>query len=251
MPLPIIFAGLSTATGADLDSDFAALGALTPLPCTISGTNTLTLALLANTPTVSSYTNYQPFTGVAVATNTGLTTVAVGSLAALEVFKMTESGPTILTGAEIAIGNLIMLIYDSALGSGVGGFHLINQVIPTFIFQTSGNTTVTASSGVTLTAASLTGGGRPIGIITRLGSPGSGFNDTTDSAANIVTSLSGSPGGGLVGTTFQTVIYNNSGQTETLVGGANVTILGSATTVSGASHTFLGQVTFAGITYYG
>lgn len=124
MPLPITFAGLSVATGAELDQNFAALGALTTIPCTVSGTNALALTPLANTPTVSGYANYQAFSCVASATNTGATTAAVGSLAALSVYKDKSTGPTALAGGEIVNHNLITLTYDSALNSGAGGFHL-------------------------------------------------------------------------------------------------------------------------------
>ena len=80
-----------------------------------------------NTPSVPSYANYAVFSGVAAATNTGGTTVAVNSLSALTVYKDTVAGPVALSGGEIVAGNVLYLIYDSALNTGAGGFHLNSQ----------------------------------------------------------------------------------------------------------------------------
>ena len=55
MALPTLFAAQTLSTGAQLDGNFAALGAITVIPCTIAGTNLLTLSPLANTPTVNNY----------------------------------------------------------------------------------------------------------------------------------------------------------------------------------------------------
>lgn len=125
MPLPIIFAGLnSPILLSSLDQNFAALSALTPIPCQIAGTNALTLTPASAAPTVPSYANYQAFLGTAVATNTGGVTATVVGLAALIVYKDTAAGPVVLTGGEIFIHNLITVVYDSALSVGAGGFHL-------------------------------------------------------------------------------------------------------------------------------
>jgi hypothetical protein len=86
MSLPFAFTGNVTPTGEQLDADLAALGALTPIPCTVSGTNTISLTPIGNVPNVAAYANYGQFSGVAAATNTGAVTVAVGSLAPLAVY---------------------------------------------------------------------------------------------------------------------------------------------------------------------
>lgn len=124
MALPVTFAGLTAAQMAQLDQNFAALGALTAIPCVVSGTNVLTLTQTANTPTIPGYVNYQGFLGAAAGTNTGGVTANVGGLGARNVYKDTAAGPAVLTGGEIFIHNLVILIYDSALNSGAGGFHL-------------------------------------------------------------------------------------------------------------------------------
>lgn len=127
MTLPTTFATLTTATGAELDGNFAALGAITPIPCTIVGTNALTLTPAANTPTISVYNNLQFFVGVIVTTNTGAVTVQVNALSALSVYKDTPSGPVVLTGGELVAKDLAYFFYDSSLNSGAGGFHAVSQ----------------------------------------------------------------------------------------------------------------------------
>jgi hypothetical protein len=65
---------------------------------------------------------------VAVASNSGATTARVGSLAVLPVYKDKSGGPTALAGGEIIIHNFVTLIYDAALNSGGGGFHLMTPL---------------------------------------------------------------------------------------------------------------------------
>lgn len=171
MPLPFIFANATTVTTPQLDSNFAALGALTAIPCSVTGTNALTLTGLANTPTVSAYTNYLPFSAIAVATNTGATTARYGSLAALSIYKDSPTGPVVLAGNEIVIGNLITLIYDAALNAGAGGFHLQTGVAGgtgTFLLLSGGTLTgplagTTAAFTGKLSGASIqVGAGTPV-----------------------------------------------------------------------------------------
>ncbi len=111
-----------------LDNNFTTFGALVPIPCSVAGTNTLTLtqnsAGLVPTPTIAAYSSNMLFTGVATGTNTGPTTATVGSVGALTVYKDTLAGPAALLGGEIINGNAFTLLYDPALNSGAGGFHL-------------------------------------------------------------------------------------------------------------------------------
>lgn len=124
MPLPVIFANLTNPTLPELDQNFAALGALTPIPCAVSGTNALTLAPLSTAPTVNAYSGNQSFLGVISATNTNAVSAQVGALAALQVYKDTALGPQALSGGELVPNNLLTLTYDGALNGGAGGFHL-------------------------------------------------------------------------------------------------------------------------------
>lgn len=244
MALPTLFAGLSTATGAQLDADLAALGAISVIGCAASGTNTIALAVNANTPTVAAYANYMLFSAVAAGTNTSATTAAVGGLAALSVFKDGPTGPIALTGGEIVAGNFFMLAYDSALP----GFHLINQAQPAYTF--SARPTVNSATGTTLTAANITGSGAGSCIILRTGAASGGISDTTDTATAILAALPGAT----IGSTFRLRISNTTTQTLTLLGGSGVTIVGTATTANATTHEWEGIVTATGtpaISMYG
>lgn len=126
MPLPIIFGPLTSISTTDFDENFAAVGALGVAPCSMTGTNAITLTPFADNPTISAYANYLVFSGVAAGTNTGPTTAALSGLGFVNVYTNTDTGPQVLAGGEIVVGNYIVLIYDSALNSGSGGFHLIN-----------------------------------------------------------------------------------------------------------------------------
>lgn len=126
------FAAASTATGAQLDQNLQLLGAVAPMPCVFSGTNTLTLTQqtsggsgVATTIAITAYQTGMQFCGIAAATNTGATTATVGSIGTLIVYKPSPTGPVVLAGGEIVIGCAITLLYDAALNSGAGGFHLI------------------------------------------------------------------------------------------------------------------------------
>jgi hypothetical protein len=57
MALPTAFSNNTAPTGPELDGNFAAVGALTVIPCTVAGTNTLVLTPNANTPTINAYAN--------------------------------------------------------------------------------------------------------------------------------------------------------------------------------------------------
>jgi hypothetical protein len=136
-----------------LDNNFTTFGALVPIPCGISGTNTLTLTQnavgLVPTPTISAYSTDMLFSGIAAGTNTGPVQATVGSVGLLNVYKDTLSGPALLTGNEIIATNAISLRYDAALNSGAGGFHLTSSTAtsgaalsPSSV-QVNGNSTLT------------------------------------------------------------------------------------------------------------
>ena len=67
MPLPVVFATATSATGAMLDEDFNAVGLLGTIPCSVTGTNTLTMTPYVPAPPIA----FQPqlrFGGIAAAT---------------------------------------------------------------------------------------------------------------------------------------------------------------------------------------
>lgn len=124
MPLPTLFAGLTAATGLELDINFSVVGLLGALPCTASGTNTIALTGAANNPSIVAYSNYLQFSFIASATNNGAVTIAYGALPALSAYVDSAGGPIGLTGSEIILNNQYVAVYDSTLNSGAGGFHL-------------------------------------------------------------------------------------------------------------------------------
>lgn len=247
----ITFAGLIEIQTVFWDANFVQLGAQTINPCSVSGTNTLALTALSavNQPPIAAYTDYLALSAVAASTNTGATTAAFASLAALPIYKDSTSGPVALAGGEIVAGNLFILVFDAALNSGAGGFHLVHQAAQPSVGAAP--VTVNGTSGVTLTAAQITGSGTTQAVINRTGTNSGGFNDTTPTATQII---AGIPGCG-VNTYFRFRMFNNNTtQIQTLVAGSGVTVTGPATTATNATHDFIGVVTNIGspaVTIYG
>ena len=119
-----LFANLTAPTGPELDGNFTAFAVFGNIPCTVSGTNALTLVQNANTPTLTQLTSYIRFTGTVAATNNGAMTVQIGSFGVLPAYQDGPSGPTAFVGGECIIGNMFSAIYDPALNSGNGGYHI-------------------------------------------------------------------------------------------------------------------------------
>lgn len=127
MALPWTFANQATPQMVELDQNFAAVGAVGVVPCTVTGTNALTFTPALNTPTISAYANFMIVSGIAANSNSGLTTAQVGALASLNVYVDGSGGPVQATTGSIVAGNAIRLMYDSALNTGAGGFHLLGN----------------------------------------------------------------------------------------------------------------------------
>lgn len=154
MTLPVTFANL--AAGPELlslfDTQFAAVGALTVIPCTATGTNSLALTPFSNTPTVSAYANYALYSFVAPNTTTGVLTVAVSGLNSKKVYL---AGGTIQASTnDLVSGALYIIMYNSALDSATGGFVLIVNGGPSgsqggieFVINGGGSTILTGIAG--------------------------------------------------------------------------------------------------------
>lgn len=171
MALPFVFTGNTTPTGEQLDADLNALGALTPIPCVVAGTNAITLTPEANTPT-PTYAPYSQFTGVASGTNTTAVTAQVGALPSLAVYKDTIAGPVQLSGFEIVANTKLLLMYDPALNSGAGGFHLISPpAANTRVHNTTASIGLAALLPQTGTLTTVLLGGTSIGDIVDIGFP--------------------------------------------------------------------------------
>ncbi|MBU6232204.1 hypothetical protein KGP36_06175 [Patescibacteria group bacterium] len=175
MALPFIFGGLATALMADLDANFAALGVLTPIPCSVAGTSTASAIVVtpaANAPAITQYNTYQTYAFAVVNNNPGSVTLAVGGLGPLTCFKDTNNGPVVLSGNELRPGNLVLATYDPALNVGNGGFHI--ALISTGSSQSNVNPSLVyagpASGGAALpTFRTLVGGDLPTPMTTALG----------------------------------------------------------------------------------
>jgi len=105
---------------------------LAPIPCAVSGSNNLVLAQNSGSQAASvsllDYQNYVMVCGIGASNNGGATTARVGTLPILNVYKDTASGIVPLGGGEILQGAAFTLMYDSALNSGAGGWHLISNM---------------------------------------------------------------------------------------------------------------------------
>lgn len=246
MPLPNTFASSNSPDLLWLDENFQAVGFMLVIPCTLAGTNTITATPVSYAPALLSYPEYQIFAGVYVAAaNTGACTMTVGALAALPVYKLNSTGPVALAGGELIFGNLALLAYDSNLGGG-GGFVLINPAQPPL--AAGGASSITSATGVTMTAAEMTGAGSGQGLISRAGSPSGDFNDQSDTAAHLITAMLGAT----TGTIFRFRVVNTSGHIATLTTNTGITLVGPVTTADSASHDYIGIVTGAGaVTIYG
>lgn len=151
MALPFLFASVASLVTSQLDSNFAALGVLTPIPCTVAGTNTLTLTPASNTASFTQYQNYMQFSGVVTAQNTGAVTANIGGVGALNIYKDSPAGPIVLSGGELVVNCAFTLLYDSTLNSGSGGFHLFTTTAITG--STISPSVVNAASGLFTTAS--------------------------------------------------------------------------------------------------
>lgn len=124
-----LLAGVSSATGQQLDDNWLACSNQAPIPCSVSGSNALTLTQKSNIYTVTAYGNNMQLSGVAAGTNTTVVTATLGALGVLSVFKDSIAGPVALSGGEIVSGNAFTLLYDAALSSGAGGWHLFTSTV--------------------------------------------------------------------------------------------------------------------------
>lgn len=96
------------------------------IPCNASGTNVITLTMLATSPLVKQYNDFDTFRAVAANTSTSTVTALVvtpqGSLSTLNVYK--ANGATQATTGDITAGLLYDFTFVDSLNSNAGGFVL-------------------------------------------------------------------------------------------------------------------------------
>lgn len=124
MAYPTIFANLTAGNQplALFDTMFNIVAQMVAIPTLASGQNIIALTPIGNAPTLSGYTRFNTFTFKAVATSSAPVTASFASLASLPVYK--SDGTTQVAANDILTGGLYLLIYDSGLNSGGGGFYL-------------------------------------------------------------------------------------------------------------------------------
>jgi hypothetical protein len=126
MPLPVTFGTLPGGPGnpqsaALFDQQFAAVGALTVIPCTAVGQNAIVLTPAANTPAIAAYTNLAPvFTWVQPQTTTGTATIAISGFGVLNAYR--NNGQTAIGSGDLVAGFAYQTFALSTLNSGAGGF---------------------------------------------------------------------------------------------------------------------------------
>lgn len=123
MALPVTFATLAAGNEplSLFDTQFGAVAALGAIPCAASGSNSITLTPLANTPTISSYVDLQPsFVFVAAQTSTGSVTANVSLVGGRNVYKW--NGFVQCGAGDIVAGGVYRLTPLAALNLGSGGF---------------------------------------------------------------------------------------------------------------------------------
>lgn len=96
------------------------------IPCNATGTNVITLTMVAQTLLVQQYADFDTYRAVAANTTTGLVTALVvtpqGALATLKVFK--NNGAAQATTGDVTSGLLYDFTYVDSLDSGNGAFVL-------------------------------------------------------------------------------------------------------------------------------
>ena len=126
MALPHTFANVTELDTPQLDDNFNAVGALTVIPCVASGTNAITLTPVANTPTISAYTNNAPeFSFEAASTSTSTLTLQVLGLGLKNVYK--NNGATAAGANDFIAGSTYKVAYNGALNGAAGGWVILNQ----------------------------------------------------------------------------------------------------------------------------
>lgn len=100
---------------------------------TVSTTGSSNAYLLTSTAGVTAYTDGQIFGFTANFTNSSTATLNVRSLGAKTIYAHGAA----LTGGEIVSGGVYLVIYDAALNTGTGGFHLMNPKPVAALFPAS------------------------------------------------------------------------------------------------------------------
>jgi hypothetical protein len=131
MAYPTVFANLpgspATNPASLFDTMFGICGNQGNIPCSVSGTNALTLTPLTNFFLPAAYQNYQMVSFVANSNSTGTVTAQIGALAFVNVYtgRLSQAG-----AGDIVANATYLMVFNSALNSGSGGFQIVNAASP-------------------------------------------------------------------------------------------------------------------------
>ncbi|MDE2098064.1 MAG: hypothetical protein KGL39_12495 [Patescibacteria group bacterium] len=133
-----------------IDTQSKNLASFGIVPCTASGTNSITLTPVLSGYTAPAYADLVAYSFKAAATTSGATTLKVGSLASLNCYR--ADGTTQISTNDIVSGQMYTAIYNGALNTSAGGFLITN--VGQSVTPSSGSTfyltTLTASNSASL-----------------------------------------------------------------------------------------------------
>lgn len=124
MTLPVTFGPLTAASMGQLDQNFNAVGALTTIQCSATGTNSIVLTPAANQPVVNGYGLPNPlkFGFTAPAASSGAVTLEVGAIGFLPVYTsngVQATSGTLQSGVYYEVTYTTGVIYNSGSGAWV------------------------------------------------------------------------------------------------------------------------------------
>lgn len=144
MAFPTIFNNLPAGNepASLLDTMFSVVGSMGVIQCTATGTNAFALTPIANMPTVSGYANYQQFGFVCQTSASGNVTINVSGAGALNLYL---ADGRLASGLDLIGGTYYVVVYNSALNSGAGGFQLVSAQTSSAAFVPQGRLTLSSS----------------------------------------------------------------------------------------------------------
>jgi len=128
MSYPTVFGNLAAGNqpASLFDTMFNIAGQQGNIPCTASGTNTITLTPNTNYYLPTSYTNAQQASFKAVATSSGAVTLQIGGLGLINLY--TAAGVQANSG-DVVLNSHYAVQYWGDLNSGAGGFIILNATV--------------------------------------------------------------------------------------------------------------------------
>jgi hypothetical protein len=130
MSWPFTFGVLtSPAQLSDFDANFNQVAAMIDIPCSVSGTNALSLTPLVNCPVLTAYTEFCAARFRAGANSTNLVTAQISGLGFLPVYH--ADGATQATINDLVASQEYVVRFSQSLNAGAGGWFLEAPASPT------------------------------------------------------------------------------------------------------------------------